>query len=82
VESFDEGHELTTSMEGFAGVRDALTAKFGDPQQGKIIWKPQNTTMVDADTARSILKFMDVLEDHDDIQNIYGNYEFPEGFEG
>lgn len=82
VESFEEGHEIVTSMEGFAGVRDALTSKFGDPQQGKIIWRPQTTTLVDVDTARSILKFMDVLEDHDDIQNIYGNYEFPEGFEG
>ena len=82
VESFDDAHEIITSLEDFAVVRDALMAKFGDPQQAKIIWKPQNVTVVDEDTARSIVKFVDVLEDNDDVQNVYGNYQFPEGFEG
>ena len=82
VESFEEGHEILTSVEDFGIVRDALTQKFGDPQQGKIIWKPQNITVLDHDTAKAVLKFIDVLEDHDDIQNVYGNYEFPEDFEG
>ena len=44
--STDEGHEFLTSMEDFAGVRDALEAKLGAPASAAIVWRPQNTVPV------------------------------------
>jgi transcriptional/translational regulatory protein YebC/TACO1 len=59
-------------------VRDALEAKFGEAQEAKLQWRPLNTTMVDGDTADSLMKLIDALEDNDDVQNVFANYEVSE----
>ena len=74
--SSDEGHEFLTSVEGFASVRDALEAKLGAPQSAAIIWRPQNSVAVADDAGETLAKLIEVLDDHDDVQNVYGNYEF------
>lgn len=76
VVSDDETHEIYCTMEDLQGVTSALTEAVGaEPKSAKLIWKPENTIEIDEDTARTLLKMIDVLDDLDDVQNIYGNYE-------
>ena len=75
VATSEDGHEITTAMEAFAEVSKSLEAKFGEPRKAKIIWKPQTTTMLDDETGEKILKLIGVLEDNDDVQNVYANFE-------
>ena len=70
-----DGHEITTAMEAFHEVSKALEAKFGAPRLAKIIWKPQTTNMLDDETGEKILKLISTLEDNDDVQNVYANFE-------
>jgi YebC/PmpR family DNA-binding regulatory protein len=77
VESDDEGHEITTSIEGFGGVRDALEAKFGAAESARLAWVPVNTLTPTEEVATSLMKLIDVLEDNDDVQTVYGNFDIP-----
>lgn len=81
IVSEDEIYEIICSMENLSAVRDALIAKFGDPMEAKVIWRPKNTIAIDSDTARSVLKLIDLLEDDDDVQYVVANYELPEDFQ-
>ncbi len=78
VESGPDGHEVTCAMESFFAVRDALAARFGDPEAARIEWRAQTAVPVDEDTAASVLKLVDVLEDNDDVQQVYANFDIPE----
>ena len=78
VESGPEGHEVTTPMGDFFAVRDALEARFGAPEVAKVEWRPGNSVMLDEEKARAVMKLIDVLEDSDDVQNVYANFEVPE----
>ena len=73
--STPEGHEFLTSLEGFAAVRDALEAKLGAPQSAAIVWRPQTLVRVPDEAGDTLMKLVEVLDDHDDVQNVYGNYE-------
>ena len=73
--SSSEGHEFLCRVEDFAAVRDALEAKLGAPQSAKIVWRPGNTVAVSDEAGESLGKLLDVLDDHDDVQNVYANYE-------
>jgi YebC/PmpR family DNA-binding regulatory protein len=73
-----EGHEFLTSMEDFAAVRDALEAKLGAPTSAAIVWRPQNLVAVSDEAGEALMKLIEVLDDHDDVQNVYGNYELSE----
>ena len=75
VASSEDGHEIITSMEGFVEVSRALEAKFGEPRKAKLIWKPQNAVSVDDEAGEKILKLIGNLEDNDDVQNVYANFE-------
>jgi YebC/PmpR family DNA-binding regulatory protein len=75
-----EAHEFLTSIENFATVRDALEARLGAPQSAGIIWRPQTAVAVADDAGETLMKLVEVLDDHDDVQNVYGNYEFSEAF--
>ena len=78
VESTADGHEIQTTPESFIGVRDALEATFGEAEKAAITWKPNVMTPVDADTAATILKLVDALEDSDDVQNVITNFDISE----
>jgi YebC/PmpR family DNA-binding regulatory protein len=75
VEEVEELWEVTCSMDAFAAVRDHLIDQLGDPVQAKVVWRPLNTTPCDEDTAKTLVKLIDVLEDNDDVQNVYANFE-------
>jgi YebC/PmpR family DNA-binding regulatory protein len=73
--SDDESHEFITAIETFGAVRDALEEKLGSPQSAKIEWRSLNTVSISDESGESLVKLLDVLDDHDDVQNVYGNYE-------
>ena len=75
VTSSEDGHQVFTTPEGLAGVAKALEAKFGEPRKAAMLWKPQNTIAVDDETAEKLLKLIDALDDNDDVQNVYANFE-------
>ncbi|QQO35325.1 YebC/PmpR family DNA-binding transcriptional regulator [Bradyrhizobium diazoefficiens] len=75
VVSGEGGHEIYASTEGYRDVAKALEAKFGEPRKAALIWKPQNTVVVDDETGEKLLKLMDLLNEHDDVQNVYANFE-------
>ena len=76
VESDAEAHQVTCATEDFSTVRDALEKKFGAAREAKLQWLPLNTVPVDGDAAESLLKLIDTLEDNDDVQVVFGNFEF------
>ena len=75
VVSSENGHEIYASQETFRDVAKALEAKFGEARKAALTWKPQNTVAVDDETGEKLLKLMDLLNDHDDVQNVYANFE-------
>ncbi len=75
VSTGEEGHEIVTSLEGLRDVAKALEAKFGEPRRASLVWRPQNTIPVDDEAGEKILKLVGALEDNDDVQNVYANFE-------
>ena len=75
VVSSESGHEVYASKETFREVAKALEVKFGEPRKAALTWKPQNTISVDDETGEKLLKLMDLLNEHDDVQNVYANFE-------
>ena len=75
VISSDSGHEIYASQESLREVAKALEAKFGEPRKAALTWKPQNTVTVDDETGEKLLKLMDILNEHDDVQNVFANFE-------
>jgi YebC/PmpR family DNA-binding regulatory protein len=78
VESDDEAHEITCAVDDLFAVRDALEARFGAPESAKFDWRPTTSVTLDEDRAKSLLKMIDVLEDSDDVQNVYANFDIPD----
>ena len=75
VVSSESGHEIYASQETFREVAKALEAKFGEARKAALTWKPQNTIAVDDETGEKLLKLIDLLNEHDDVQNVYANFE-------
>ena len=75
VTSGEDGHQVFTTQENLREVAKALEAKFGEPTKAAMMWKPQNTIAVDDETGEKLVKLMDALDDHDDVQNVYANFE-------
>ncbi|QNT79055.1 YebC/PmpR family DNA-binding transcriptional regulator [Entomobacter blattae] len=79
VESSEEGHEVTCEVEQFFTVRDALETRFGEARSARLEWRPGTVvTIDDVEKARSLLKLIDVLDDNDDVQSVYANFDFPD----
>jgi YebC/PmpR family DNA-binding regulatory protein len=78
VESDEEGHEVSCAPEDFFAVRDALEAKFGSPESAKVEWVPTVRIDLDEEKARDVLKLIDRLDESDDVQNVYANFEVSE----
>ncbi|MDI7776308.1 YebC/PmpR family DNA-binding transcriptional regulator [Asticcacaulis sp. EMRT-3] len=71
----DGGHTIYTAFEDFNEVTDALSKALGDPKSTGLIWKAQSGTPLTGDPVRTLMKLLDALNDDDDVQNVYGNYE-------
>jgi YebC/PmpR family DNA-binding regulatory protein len=75
VVTTEENHQVTTTLEMMRDVAQSLETKFGEPTKVGFIWKPQNMIAVDDETGEKILRLVDSLEDNDDVQNVYANFE-------
>jgi YebC/PmpR family DNA-binding regulatory protein len=75
VQSDEDGHTVTCSQDDFAQVREVLEAKFGEPKSAKLVWRPKTTTPIDGEKAETLFKMIEVLEDSDDVQQVYANFE-------
>ena len=75
VQSDEDGHVIICAFENIGEVTAALEKTLGEAESVKTIWRPQTTTPVDEERAQSILKLIGVLEDDDDVQNVYANFE-------
>jgi YebC/PmpR family DNA-binding regulatory protein len=73
--STEAGHEFLVSFDGYGTARDALEKKLGQPQSAKIEWRPKTMTPVSDDNGETLIKLVDALDDFDDVQNVFGNYE-------
>ena len=79
VESGEEEHAVVCAPDDLSAVRDALEAKFGAASSAKLVWRPATTAPVgDEDVAQSLLKLIDVLDDNDDVQTVYANFDIPD----
>lgn len=75
VESHEDGHTVYCGFEDMNDVAKALEAVLGEAQSVKPIWKAQNTIPVDEEKAQSLMKLIGNLEDDDDVQSVYSNFE-------
>ncbi|WP_332712440.1 YebC/PmpR family DNA-binding transcriptional regulator [Pelagibacterium mangrovi] len=75
VQSDEEGHTIYCAFEDIGEVSSALEAALGEAESVKAIFKPQNSTPVDADKGASLMRMIDNLDDDDDVQNVYANFE-------
>jgi YebC/PmpR family DNA-binding regulatory protein len=75
VISNDDGHQIFSTPETFGDVAKALEEKFGEPRKAALLWKPQNTVALDDEAGEKILKLIESLDDSDDVQNVYANFE-------
>ena len=75
VISDDNGHQVFTTPETLGDVAKALEAKFGEPRKAALLWKPQTTVPVDDETAEKVIKMIEALDESDDVQNVYANFE-------
>lgn len=70
-----DGHQLSCEIGALHEVAAALEARFGPPQVTTLIWKPRITVPVGAEDAPGLLKMLAALDESDDVQNIYANFE-------
>ncbi len=69
------GHTIYTAFEDLNEVVEGLTKRLGDPKGTAIIWKPQALNAISGDPARTLMKLLDALNDDDDVQNVYANFD-------
>ncbi|HET9715563.1 MAG TPA: YebC/PmpR family DNA-binding transcriptional regulator [Pseudolabrys sp.] len=75
VISNEDGHQIFTTPETLSDVGKSLEAKFGEPRKTSLLWKPQNTVNLDDEAGERVLKLIEMLDDSDDVQNVYANFE-------
>jgi YebC/PmpR family DNA-binding regulatory protein len=75
VESDEDGHQIWTALDALHEVAKPLEAALGEPESTKLAWRPQTPVDVGADDAPLLMKLIDTLEEDDDIQTVWGNFE-------
>jgi YebC/PmpR family DNA-binding regulatory protein len=75
VVSSENGHEIYAAADQYGSVAKALEAKFGEPRKAALVWRPQNTIAVGDEQGEKLLKLLENLNEHDDVQNVYANFE-------
>ncbi|MBR2175222.1 YebC/PmpR family DNA-binding transcriptional regulator [Sphingopyxis sp.] len=79
VESSEDGHDIWTSVDSLHEVAKALEAKLGEAEGVKLAWRPTlKSEVADEATAQTLFKLIDTLDDDDDVQTVWGNYEIPD----
>jgi len=78
AQSDESGHTVTCAFENIGEVSSALAAKLGEADSVKVVWKPQTMAPVDEEKAESLMKLIDALDEDDDVQNVFTNFEVSE----
>jgi YebC/PmpR family DNA-binding regulatory protein len=79
IETADDGSiEVLTSPEEFSGVAAAMDAAGLKPENAEVTMRASTEVALDVETGQKVLKFLDMLEDLDDTQNVYSNADIPE----
>jgi len=78
VESGTDDHRVFCAPDNLNAVRDAIEQAFGPASSARLVWKPKSVTAVEGETAESLLRLLDTLEDNDDVQNVYANFDMSE----
>ncbi|NLW40624.1 MAG: YebC/PmpR family DNA-binding transcriptional regulator [Tissierellia bacterium] len=80
--SEDDFYEIITSPENFNQVRDALSSNGYEFSMAELAFLPQNTSeLKDEEDIKNMVKLIEMLEDNDDVQNVYHNWEIPDDLE-
>lgn len=74
-EADEENHIVICATDALAEVAQNLSAKFGDPASAKFVWRPKLTTPIEGEAADTLMKLLTVLDDLDDVQDVYSNEE-------
>jgi len=75
VDSGADEHAIMCAPEQLNAVRDALEKLFGAAASSKMVWKPKTSIPVDGETAEALFKLLEALDDSDDVQNVFANFE-------
>jgi len=75
VTSTGDGHQIFTKPETLRDVAKVMETKFGEPRKSAMLWKPQNTVSLDDEVGEKMLRLIESLDDNDDVQNVYANFE-------
>ncbi len=75
VVSDEDGHTVYCEQGALAEVTKVLEARFGEPRKSALVWKAQNTVSVDDEAAEKLIRLVESLQDHDDVQNVFVNFE-------
>jgi YebC/PmpR family DNA-binding regulatory protein len=75
VSSDEDGHLIFTAIEDMLEVAAALEAKLGAPKSVGIVWRPKTTTPISGEDGATLMKLIDALDDDDDVQTVYANFE-------
>jgi YebC/PmpR family DNA-binding regulatory protein len=78
VESDEDGHQIWTALDDLHGVARALEDALGEAESVKLAWRPSASVEVGGDDAAQLVKLIDGLEEDDDVQTVWGNYEVPD----
>ena len=78
VDSSGDGHEIICAADELHAVMTALQDALGEPRGATIIWRAQNDIAVEGEAAETVLKLIDALDDVDDVQNVYANFDISE----
>jgi YebC/PmpR family DNA-binding regulatory protein len=68
-------HDIIAAQDSFNTVREALEKSLGQPSSARLVWRPKTTTPVDGEAVQNLLDLIAALEDNDDVQNVYANFE-------
>jgi transcriptional/translational regulatory protein YebC/TACO1 len=75
AESNEEEHLILCAPEQLNAVRDALDKRFGPPSAARVVWKPKTLVPVEGETAEALFKLLEALEDSDDVQTVFANFD-------
>jgi YebC/PmpR family DNA-binding regulatory protein len=78
VQSDEEGHEIWAPVDALHEVAKSLEGALGEAEAVNLGWKPQNETTVTGDDAEKLMRLIDALEEDDDVQTVWGNYDVPD----
>ena len=78
VESDEDGHQIWTTVDSLHEVAKSLEAALGEPEAVKLAWKPSTEITVTGNDAATLMKLIDTLEEDDDVQTVWGNYDVPD----